>query len=118
LSIAPRGVKVPIIGFSEDKERLTTRRTEIKRNGHLNMIAHLYKKEYCPFCVQALILLQKKNIQVIEINGIENREEMLERAAKHGAIARTFPQIFFVFDDEGEEYIGGYDELRDKYSRK
>lgn len=65
----------------------------------------IYTWQYCPFCIKAKALLNKKNIQFTEykIDGDEAaREEMSLRASGR----RSLPQIFI--NDEG---IGGCDDL-------
>ena len=65
----------------------------------------IYTWQYCPFCIRAKSLLNKKNINFTEykIDGDEDaREFMTERADGR----RTLPQIFI--DNEG---IGGCDDL-------
>ena len=65
----------------------------------------IYTWQYCPFCIKAKDLLNKKNIQFTEykIDGDEAaREEMSLRASGR----RSLPQIFI--NDEG---IGGCDDL-------
>ena len=65
----------------------------------------IYTWQYCPFCLKAKTLLNKKNIQFTEykIDGDEAaREEMSLRASGR----RSLPQIFI--NDEG---IGGCDDL-------
>ena len=65
----------------------------------------IYTWQYCPFCIKAKTLLNKKNIQFTEykIDGDEDaREEMSLRASGR----RSLPQIFI--NDEG---IGGCDDL-------
>ena len=65
----------------------------------------IYTWQYCPFCITAKNLLNKKNIQFTEykIDGDEAaREEMSLRASGR----RSLPQIFI--NDEG---IGGCDDL-------
>ena len=65
----------------------------------------IYTWRFCPFCIKAKSLLDKKNITFIEhkIDGDHNaRELMMERA--NGK--RTLPQIFI-----NEKSIGGCDEL-------
>ena len=65
----------------------------------------IYTWQYCPFCIRAKSLLNKKNIDFIEykIDGDESaREKMSERA--NGK--RSLPQIFI--DDNS---IGGCDDL-------
>ena len=65
----------------------------------------IYTWQYCPFCIKAKTLLNKKNIQFTEykIDGDEAaREEMSLRANGR----RSLPQIFI--NNEG---IGGCDDL-------
>ena len=65
----------------------------------------IYTWQYCPFCIKAKNLLNKKNIQFTEykIDGDEAaREEMSLRASGR----RSLPQIFI--NDEG---IGGCDDI-------
>ena len=65
----------------------------------------IYTKPYCPYCVRALDLLEKKGVAFTEIEAAfdpEKRQEMVQRA--HGRA--TFPQIFV-----GEQHIGGCDEM-------
>ena len=65
----------------------------------------IYTWQYCPFCIRAKSLLNKKNISFTEykIDGDEDaRGLMIERADGR----RTLPQIFI--DNEG---IGGCDDL-------
>jgi len=65
----------------------------------------IYTWQYCPFCIRAKSLLNKKNIEFIEykIDGDESaREKMSERA--NGK--RSLPQIFI-----DNISIGGCDDL-------
>ena len=65
----------------------------------------IYTWQYCPFCIKAKTLLNKKNIKFTEykIDGDETaRDEMSLRASGR----RSLPQIFI--NDEG---IGGCDDL-------
>ena len=65
----------------------------------------IYTWQYCPFCIKAKTLLNKKNIKFTEykIDGDEAaRDEMSLRANGR----RSLPQIFI--NDEG---IGGCDDL-------
>ena len=65
----------------------------------------IYTWQYCPFCIRAKSLLQKKNITFTEykIDGDDNAKEiMIERADGRS----TVPQIFI--DNKG---IGGCDDL-------
>ncbi len=65
----------------------------------------IYTKPLCPFCVRAIMLLEKKGATITEIGAAfdkEKREEMIQRAKGQ----RSYPQIFI-----GETHVGGYDEL-------
>jgi len=65
----------------------------------------IYTKPYCPYCVRAVSLLEKKGIDFTEIEAAfdpEKRREMMQRANGRA----TFPQIFV-----GDEHIGGCDEM-------
>ncbi len=65
----------------------------------------IYTKPYCPYCVRAVSLLEKKGVEFTEIEAAfdpDKRQEMLQRS--HGKA--TFPQIFV-----GDEHIGGCDDM-------
>ncbi len=65
----------------------------------------IYTKPYCPYCVRAVSLLEKKGVDFTEIEAAfdpDKRREMMQRANGRA----TFPQIFV-----GEAHIGGCDEM-------
>ena len=64
----------------------------------------IYTTDYCPYCVRAKALLQRKQVgfEEIKITNDEMREAMI---AKSGG-KRTVPQIFI-----GKNHIGGCDDL-------
>ena len=65
----------------------------------------IYTKPYCPYCIRAVSLLEKKGIDFTEIEAAfdpEKRQEMIRRANGRA----TFPQIFI-----GERHIGGCDDM-------
>jgi len=65
----------------------------------------LYSGPFCPYCIRAKMLLQKRELPFTEYDiheEPEKREEMLARA--NGA--RTIPQIFI-----NDRHVGGCDEL-------
>ena len=65
----------------------------------------IYTKPYCPYCVRALALLERKGADVEEIEAAfdpAKKAEMIQRS--NGG--RTFPQIFI-----GDTHVGGSDEL-------
>ena len=64
----------------------------------------VYTKPYCPYCVRALALLEKKGVAFTEIEaGFDpgKRQEMVRRSGR-----ATFPQIFV-----GDHHIGGCDDM-------
>ena len=65
----------------------------------------IYTTRYCPYCVRAKALLQRKGAAFAEIDvgrDWERRSEMVQRA--HGRV--TVPQIFI-----GTVHVGGCDDL-------
>jgi glutaredoxin 3 len=65
----------------------------------------IYTKPYCPYCVRAVSLLEKKGVEFTEIEAAFDpgkRQEMVQRAKGKA----TFPQIFV-----GDEHIGGCDDM-------
>ena len=73
----------------------------------MSAMAHvtIYTKPYCPYCIRALDLLEKKGVEFTEIEAAfdpEKKREMIQRA--NGG--STFPQIFI-----GDEHIGGSDDM-------
>lgn len=64
----------------------------------------IYTRAFCPYCTRAISLLQRKGVNVREIDATgcpEKRQEMVSRAGRW-----TFPQIFI-----GDLHIGGCDDL-------
>ena len=64
----------------------------------------IYTKPYCPYCIRAVDLLEKKGVAFTEIEAAfdaEKRQEMIQRSGR-----ATFPQIFI-----GERHIGGCDDM-------
>lgn len=64
----------------------------------------IYSTLYCPYCVRAKMLLDKKGVPYTELRvdlDDELLEEMYQRSKKF-----TVPQIFI-----GETHIGGCDEM-------
>ena len=64
----------------------------------------IYTKPYCPYCVAALDLLDRKGVEVQEIvasGDTDKRQEMMRRSGRN-----TFPQIFI-----GDRHIGGCDDM-------
>lgn len=65
----------------------------------------IYTKSYCPYCVRAKMLLDRKGAPYQEID-VENDAAKFEEMLKRSAHRRTVPQIFI--DDF---HVGGYDDL-------
>ena len=63
----------------------------------------VYTKNNCPYCVYAKALLEKHNMEYVEVDGVEHREDMMS----HPNVGKTFPQI--IMDGRS---IGGYDQLK------
>ena len=64
----------------------------------------IYTKPYCPYCVRAVDLLERKGVPFVEIEAAfdpEKRQEMMRRSGRS-----TFPQIFI-----GDRHIGGCDDM-------
>ncbi len=71
----------------------------------LNMKIEIYTTENCPYCRKAKLIFDSLSVDYNEID-VENEEQrqcMKSRAKGN----YTVPQIFI-----GEDYIGGYDELK------
>ncbi len=65
----------------------------------------IYTKPYCPFCIRAVSLLEKKGVAFTEIEAAFNAEKRQEMMARSGGRA-TFPQIFI-----NDQHIGGCDDM-------
>ena len=64
----------------------------------------IYTKPYCPYCIRAVALLEKKGVAFTEVDAAfdpEKRQEMMRRSGR-----TTYPQIFV-----GDRHIGGCDDL-------
>ena len=64
----------------------------------------IYTKPFCPYCIRAVNLLEKKGVAYTEIEAAfdpAKRQEMMQRSGR-----ATFPQIFI-----GERHIGGCDDM-------
>ena len=70
----------------------------------------IYTTTYCPYCVKAKALLQKKSAEFEEIK-IEN-DEMREMMIQKSGGRKTVPQIFI-----NGIHIGGCDDIYDLYRK-
>jgi glutaredoxin 3 len=69
------------------------------------MKIEIYTKDHCPYCVKAKLLLDKKDLNYVEIdvgNDPVKREELMLKSEGR----RTVPQIFI-----NNQPIGGCDDL-------
>lgn len=68
------------------------------------MTVTMYTTTWCPYCVRAKALLDKKGVAVQQINIEEVDGARDEMVAKSGRM--TVPQIFI-----GDHHVGGCDDL-------
>jgi len=64
----------------------------------------IYTTPYCPYCVRAKRLLERKGVRFEEIDVANDDQTRIDLAQRTGL--RTVPQIFI-----GEQCVGGSDEL-------
>lgn len=65
----------------------------------------MYSTRFCPYCVRARMLLEKKGVEFTDIrvdHEPQLRDEMITRAGGRSSV----PQIFI-----NEEHVGGCDDL-------
>lgn len=65
----------------------------------------IYTKPFCPFCIRAVSLLEKKGVAFTEIEAAFDAAKRQEMMARSGGRA-TFPQIFI-----NDQHIGGCDDM-------
>jgi glutaredoxin 3 len=65
----------------------------------------VYSTGWCPYCVRARALLERKGLPFREIKVDEDPAEREGMLARSGG-RRTVPQIFI-----GDHHVGGFDEL-------
>lgn len=65
----------------------------------------IYTKPFCPFCIRAVSLLEKKGVAFTEIEAAFDAAKRQEMLARSGGRA-TFPQIFI-----NDQHIGGCDDM-------
>ena len=64
----------------------------------------IYTAPYCPYCVRAKRLLERKGVSYEEIDVAGDDDARIALSERTGL--RTVPQIFI-----GEEHVGGSDDL-------
>ena len=65
----------------------------------------IYTTPICPYCVRAKSLLERKGVEVEEVDVLMDLEARREMETQTGG-ARSVPQIFI-----GDTHVGGCDEL-------
>ena len=65
----------------------------------------IYTKPFCPFCIRAVSLLEKKGVAFDEISAAFDAGKKAEMMERSGGRA-TYPQIFI-----GDTHVGGCDEM-------
>jgi len=65
----------------------------------------IYTTTYCPYCVRAKQLLDKKGLSYQEID-VTNKPDLRQELVQMSGGRQTVPQIFF-----GDRHIGGCDDL-------
>ena len=71
----------------------------------MSTVVEIYTWEFCPFCIRAKALLDKKGVQYTEY-AIDGDEAAREKMAERANGKRSLPQIFI--DDR---HIGGCDDI-------
>jgi glutaredoxin 3 len=71
----------------------------------------IYTTNYCPFCIRAKSLLNRKGIAFEEID-VTDDDAMREKMIELSGGRRTVPEIFI-----NGKIVGGYDELSDLDAR-
>ncbi|MDX1975615.1 MAG: glutaredoxin 3 [Rickettsiales bacterium] len=66
----------------------------------------IYSKDYCPYCVRAKQLLERKGQTYTEIDVTHSEALQREFMEKSGG-RKTVPQIFI-----NDQHIGGFDDLQ------
>ena len=66
----------------------------------------IYTTPYCPYCVRAKRLLERKGVSYQEIDVAGDDEARIALEERTGR--RTVPQIFI-----GDDHVGGSDDLHD-----
>ncbi|MBV0899531.1 MAG: glutaredoxin family protein [Wolbachia endosymbiont of Fragariocoptes setiger] len=76
----------------------------------MNKTVVIYVKQWCPFCIRAKKLLDKRGIRYEEIDVTKNSDQFNEIKSHYNV--NTVPQIFIKDQDGNYTYhIGGSDKL-------
>lgn len=65
----------------------------------------IYTTTYCPYCVKAKKLLERKGLKYEEID-VTEKADLREMLVKKSGGRKTVPQIFI-----GDHHVGGCDDL-------
>jgi glutaredoxin 3 len=65
----------------------------------------MYSSGWCPYCMRARALFERKGVELTEIKVDEHPQERDAMLARSGG-RRTVPQIFV-----GDRHVGGFDDL-------
>ncbi|WP_298915815.1 glutaredoxin 3 [uncultured Algimonas sp.] len=65
----------------------------------------MYSKMFCPYCIRAKALLEKKGVEIIDIPAAADKTKRAEMNQRSNG-RNTFPQIFI-----NGEHVGGSDDL-------
>ncbi len=71
----------------------------------MSVVVEIYTWQFCPFCIRAKALLDKKGVEYTEY-AIDGDEAAREKMAERANGKRSLPQIFI--DDR---HIGGCDDI-------
>jgi glutaredoxin 3 len=65
----------------------------------------MYSTRFCPYCVRARMLLEKKGVEFTDIR-VDSEPQLREEMTRRASGSSSVPQIFI--DDE---HVGGCDDL-------
>ena len=65
----------------------------------------IYSKVFCPFCIRAAALLERKGVKIIDYPAANDKAKRMEMNQRSKG-RNTFPQIFI-----NDHHVGGSDEL-------
>ncbi len=71
----------------------------------MSVVVEIYTWQFCPFCIRAKALLDRKGVEYTEY-AIDGDEEAREKMAERANGKRSLPQIFV-----SDRHIGGCDDI-------
>lgn len=78
--------------------------TQVKEMRFAKSQILVYSTGFCPYCIRARRLLNRKRVRFLEIRVDRDPEQWVEMERRSGR--NTVPQIFV-----GETHVGGYDDM-------